>query len=50
MKIHLLGTEWFQADRRTDRQMDVQRDMAKKTVIFPNFANEHKSCHFGSRK
>ena len=50
MKIHQLGTEWFQVDRRTDRHTDVHTDMTKKTVIFSNFAKEHKSCHFGSRK
>ena len=50
MKINPLGAEWFQADRRTDRHTGVHTDMTKKIVIFSSFANEHKSCQFGSGK
>ena len=50
MKIHPLGAEWFQAERRTDRHTGVLTDMTRKIAIFPNFANEHESCQFGSRK
>jgi len=35
MKIHLVGTELFNADRRTDRQTE----MTKLMVTFRNFAN-----------
>ena len=40
----------YRYDRQTDRHTAVHTDMTKTIVIFPSFANEHKSCQFWSRK
>ena len=44
MKIRVVGTELFHADRRRDEQRDGRSDMAKLTVAFRNFVNAPK--HF----
>jgi hypothetical protein len=41
MKIRLVETELFHADRRTDRGTD----MTKQTVAFRNFANAPNNSH-----
>ena len=47
MKILLVGTKLFYADRQTDRQTDRQQeqrtDMTQPTVAFLSFANVPKN-------
>jgi len=42
MKLHPVGAELFNADRRTDGRMDGRTDMTKLIVTFRNFTNVPK--------
>jgi hypothetical protein len=43
MKTGPVGAALFHADRRTDGQTELQKDMTKLMVAFRNFANASKN-------
>jgi len=45
MKIHLVGTELFHADRRTDGRTDGRTEMTTLIFAFRNFANAANNGH-----
>jgi len=49
MKIRPVGTEFFHAVRRSDRETDRRTDMTQLIVALRNFANAPKNCHLFDR-
>jgi len=49
MKIHPVGTEFFHADGRSDRETYRRTDMTRLIVAFRNFADAPKICQPSDR-